>query len=133
MRSRALLSSLTLAAFLPLTAHAATMFDRLKGLAGYAGYIVPPDTNTPGAGLRWAARIIGLFVGTLLTFIGVVFMVLMIGAGLKWMTARGNEQEVEKAKATIKNASVGLLVVALAYAIVTLISSVIVRTGLIKG
>lgn len=122
-----------LAALLPTAAHASGMLDRLKNLATSAGYIVPPGADTPGAGLRWAARIIGLFVGTLLALVGVVFIILIIAAGQRWMLARGNEQEVEKAKASIQSAIIGLLVVSLSYVIVTLVSTIITGAGLIKG
>jgi len=89
------------------------------------------DPTTPGAGLRKVAFILGLFVGSLLAFLGVVFVLLMIQAGVRWMTARGNEQEVERAKNAIQHAAVGLLIVVLAYAFVTLVSTLVTNAGLI--
>lgn len=52
-----------------------------------------------------------------LSFIGVLFLLLAIYGGYIWMLARGNEQEVEKAKQIIQNAIIGLVVVLAAYAI----------------
>lgn len=63
------------------------------------------------------AEIIGQVINGLLTFLGVIFLILMIYGGYLWMTARGNEQQVEKAKNLIKDAIVGLIVVLAAYAI----------------
>jgi len=71
------------------------------------------------SGLRGAsvdsivANIISIFLGLL----GIVFVVLLIYAGFQWMTAEGNEEKVEKAKATITRAIIGLAIVIAAYAI----------------
>jgi hypothetical protein len=63
----------------------------------------------------------GIIVNLILSFVGVVFMVLLIFGGILWMTAGGNEQRVDKAKSTITRAIIGLAVVLLAYAISILI------------
>jgi len=52
---------------------------------------------------------------------GVIFLILAIYGGFKWMTAAGNEESVEKAKKTITNAILGLVIVLAAYAIVKFI------------
>src|SRR6056297_205117 len=41
---------------------------------------------------------IGKIVGAALSFVGVLFLLLMIYGGILWMTARGNEEQVGKAK-----------------------------------
>lgn len=60
---------------------------------------------------------IGTVVGAGLALIGLVFLILMIYGGLMWMTARGNEQQVGKAKQLILAAIIGLFIVLSAYAI----------------
>lgn len=75
------------------------------------------------------AVIIGKIVGAGLAFIGVLFFILMIYGGLTWMTARGNEQEVTKAKELIYSAVVGLIIVLAAYAITAYIGDVLVGTA----
>lgn len=52
-----------------------------------------------------------------LTFVGVLFLILTIVSGFKWMTARGNETEVEKAKKILVQSTIGLLIVFAAYAL----------------
>lgn len=64
---------------------------------------------------------LGSIVGTLLSFLGVLFMALVIYGGILWMTARGNEQQVEKAKDLLVNAIIGLIIVLAAYAITSFI------------
>ncbi|MFA7365039.1 MAG: hypothetical protein WCZ12_01605 [Patescibacteria group bacterium] len=67
---------------------------------------------------------IGIVIGAILSFIGVIFMVLIVYAGFSWMTARGNDQQVEKAKNLIFRAIIGLIIVLAAYAITTFVGGV---------
>lgn len=60
---------------------------------------------------------ISSIIGSVLSFLGVVFLAVMIYGGILWMTARGNEQRVDKAKNLIIDAIVGLVIVTAAYAI----------------
>lgn len=61
--------------------------------------------------------IIGTVISAALALIGAIFLVLMLYAGYHWLTARGEEEKVEKAKDTINRAVVGLIIVVGAYAI----------------
>lgn len=53
--------------------------------------------------------------------IGAIFLVLIIYGGVTWMTAGGQEQKVEKAKKIITNATIGLIIIFLAFAIVSFV------------
>ncbi|MBU0722586.1 pilin [Patescibacteria group bacterium] len=81
--------------------------DQAAGQNG-AGY------NTTVAGPE---GMISLIITTALSFIGVIFLLLAIYGGYTWMIARGNEQEVEKAKNILTAAVIGLIVVIAAYAV----------------
>ncbi|MEA3398203.1 MAG: hypothetical protein U9R06_00465, partial [Patescibacteria group bacterium] len=63
---------------------------------------------------------IGKIVGTLLSFVGVIFLILMIYGGYLWMLARENEEQAKKARNIITNALIGLIIVLAAYAITAL-------------
>ncbi len=65
--------------------------------------------------------IIGTVVGAALSFVGVLFLLLMIYGGIVWMTSQGNEQQVEKARNLIIAAIIGLIIVLAAYAITSFI------------
>jgi cytochrome bd-type quinol oxidase subunit 2 len=65
---------------------------------------------------------IGQVVSVLLSILGVFFLLLMIYSGYTWMTARGNEQQAEKARNTMINAIIGLVIVLGAYSITAFIS-----------
>lgn len=85
----------------------------------------PLDDAADGAGYNVASgenavtpeKIVGWVVQAVLGFLGIIFIVLMIYAGYLWMTARGNEQQAEKAKNLISAAVIGLVIVVSAYAI----------------
>ena len=61
--------------------------------------------------------IVADIIKTLLSILGIIFLVLMIYAGFLWMTAQGYEEKVDKAKDIIKMAVIGLAVVLLSYSI----------------
>ena len=84
---------------------------------GYGGDV--PFQNDSIAGT------IGKIVGIGLSFIGVIFLILMIYGGFTWMMARGNQQEVDKSKDLIFSAVIGLTIVLAAYAITYFIGSIL--------
>ena len=77
--------------------------------AGYSGWETI-ERFYPGV-------IIANIVKYLLSFLGVIFVILIIYAGFLWMTAGGNEEKIKKAKGLITNATIGLLIVLAAYTI----------------
>lgn len=52
-----------------------------------------------------------------LSFLGIIFLVLTIYAGITWMTSAGNEAKIKKARDILINSIIGLVIVGLAYAI----------------
>jgi hypothetical protein len=52
-----------------------------------------------------------------LSLVGVIFIILIIYAGINWMLAQGNEEKIGKAKKIIIDSSIGLTIVVAAYAI----------------
>lgn len=89
------------------------ILDRLNNVASGGGYQTDGSATLP--------VIIGTVIGTMLGFLGVVFLGLMVLAGYNWMTAQGNEEQVEKAKKNIRQAVIGLIVVLSAWSIWTFI------------
>lgn len=68
--------------------------------------------------------IVGMAINVLLSLIGLIFLVLMVYAGFLWMTARGEEDQVNTARKIIIQALIGLFIVVSAYAITYLVTSV---------
>jgi cbb3-type cytochrome oxidase subunit 3 len=77
-------------------------------------------------GFNDPALTIGTFIKFFISFLGVIFLILMIYGGYLWMLARGNEQEVEKAKTIIQNALIGLIIVFMAYGITYFANSIFI-------
>lgn len=69
----------------------------------------------------------GQLIGTVLSFVGVLFFVLMIYAGVLWMVSQGNEQQVSKAKTLLRDAIIGLIIVLAAYALTTFLGNAIIK------
>lgn len=67
--------------------------------------------------------LVGVIVGSVLAFVGIIFFVLMIYGGFTWMTAGGNEQTITKAKDIIFSAAIGLIIVLAAYAFTKFLGS----------
>ena len=60
-----------------------------------------------------------------LTFLGIIFMVLIMWAGYTWMISRGNEEKVKEARSRIITAIIGLIIILSAWAITSFISDCI--------
>lgn len=71
-------------------------------------------TDLPESNL---AELIGLIVQGVLGVLGVVFFVLVVYAGVLWMTAGGNPDSVKKAREILMRATAGLIITLSAYAI----------------
>ncbi len=67
--------------------------------------------------------LIGNIVAVALSFTGVAFFILILYAGILWMTAAGNAERVDKAKTILTAASIGLVIVLSAYAITKFVFS----------
>lgn len=60
---------------------------------------------------------IGIIIAAILSLLGVIFLALIIYAGITWMTSGGDETKVEKAQKIITQSVIGLIIVLAAYAI----------------
>ena len=71
------------------------------------------DTGTPTDVRTITGNVIKVF----LAFLAIIFTVLIILAGYKWMTAGGNETRLGEAKAQIRTGIIGFIIIICAYAI----------------
>ena len=62
-------------------------------------------------------EIIGALIGVALSFLGIIFLCLIIYGGFLWMTSAGNEEKVRKAQKVLSQATIGLIIVLSAYSI----------------
>lgn len=64
-----------------------------------------------------AARIIRI----ILELLGLIFLVIIIVAGFRWMTAGGDEAKIEAAKKQLSNGVIGLVIVLIAFSLAAFI------------
>lgn len=62
-------------------------------------------------------------VAALLAIIALLFFILMVYAGVRWFTSRGEEEYVNKARKTLIGSVIGIIIVASAYALSTFVTS----------
>ena len=108
--------------------------DAVKGLneAANQGFLGSAGTSDieEGSGLITSIPgAIGRIIGVVLSFVGVMFFLLMIYGGFMWMFSRGNDAQVQQAKSLITAAVVGLIIVMMAYAITVFIGTVLTEPG----
>jgi len=60
---------------------------------------------------------VALIIRSLLGLLGTIIFCYYLYAGFLWTTAGGNDEQVSKAKTTIKNATIGLILVLMSYTI----------------
>lgn len=107
---------ISLAIFITLPAYAANGWKEnatngLNTAAGVAGL----DQTTP------LNTIIGNIIGTALSIMSIVFLIMCIYGGFRWMLARGNEEATKKGLDAIFAAIIGLLITLSAYAITSFV------------
>lgn len=107
-------SMLSVAMLSPIAVLAVTnsTADSIAGQLNAAG-------GAQGAGLKNVdpRETVANIIKVVLTLVGTIMFALNIYAGYLWMTAGGNEEQVEQAKTTIRNATIGIVIVLGAYGI----------------
>ena len=78
-------------------------------------------------------EIAGALIGVAFSVIGIVFLGLALYAGFKWMTAQGNEKDVTKARDTLINATIGIVLMVAAYAITNFMFTNVIATLMGNG
>ncbi len=61
--------------------------------------------------------IVAKIIKQFMSLLGTIAVILIIYAGYLWMTASGNEEQISKAKKIILNATIGLIIIMMAWTI----------------
>ena|SRR3989344_5424067 len=70
---------------------------------------------------------ISTVISIVLSMAGLAFLAIMFYAGLRWMTARGNEEFIDKAKHAMHAAIIGFILVVVSYGISTFVFSRLIK------
>lgn len=106
----------SLTAMSPIKAQTDTVLNVLNQTGGQV------DTLGVG-GNRSVPEIVGRVINFFLSFLGVVALVLIIYGGFLWMTARGDTEQVKKARDLLVQAVIGLIIILSAYALANFVIS----------
>ena len=63
----------------------------------------------------------GRIIQIALSFLGAIAVVIVMSAGFLWMTSNGDEEKITRAKAILKNALIGLIIILAAWGITTFV------------
>ena len=97
------------------------VFSQAPPIAGKALNELGGIQNNTGIKTTDVPSVIGVVAQTILTLSGMFFLALMVYAGLKWMFARGAEDQIEQSRKTIIAATIGIIITASSYAITSYI------------
>ncbi len=98
--------------------------DCPAGLSDVNGICLPSNVSVPKTGIAGSSTLVELMtkvIQLLLTFAGIIAVVFLVLGGYWYMASGGNEELAEKGKKTIVNFVLGLVVIIMAYAIVTIL------------
>lgn len=82
--------------------------------AGGKAYLGDPEAEPT---LTDPAEMVATLLFVLLSFLGMIFMILIVTSGIQWMTAGGNADKITKARTRMINAVIGFGLVILSLAI----------------
>ena len=105
--------------FFPSLVSAQTEFQGYKGL-GTEGSQKALGTVKTGAGITGTQdlpTLIGRLINGFLGILGIIFVLLVIYAGILYMTASGDDTKVKKAKTLLTEAIIGIIIIVAAYSI----------------
>ncbi len=102
----------------------------LKGATGQGSFLqllgtgAGFDTENTDSSTDLAQRV-GAILKGFLSLLGVVFLILIIYGGILWMTAAGKEEQVTKARNVLQMATIGLVIVIVAFTLSAFIFNVL--------
>jgi uncharacterized membrane protein len=105
---------------LPYFVFAASPLNALKTVGNEAGYAAANETTV--------SSIVGSVIAAVLGLLGVIFVCLIIYAGITWMTSGGDEAKVEKAQKILRSAIIGLILTVSVYAIYQVVNLLMYQT-----
>ncbi len=91
----------------------------VQNIAGESGFKTDVDEDT------LITSFVATLINAVLSMLGLIFVILTIISGIRWMTAAGNQERVTKAKAAIKQSLIGLFIVVASWGFWALILRII--------
>ena len=109
--------------FIAPEAQAANFWDKQYG--GDSVLEAFDVSGTPEDVRLIVSKIVRVFLG----FLGIIFLVLLILAGYRWMTAGGNSDKASEAQKQIRTAVIGLVIIMMSYGIASYVTTCVYEIG----
>ena len=116
-------SSLILLSLVILPSYFLTTSVQAQGIKGASG---PLNSVAGKSGLQEnsdLSTIVGTIINAALSLVGIIFLALTVYAGILWMTARGEEDQITKSKNILRASLIGMFITVSAYAITYFVTS----------
>ena len=81
-----------------------------------------------GLGTKDIREVVMVIIRVIMSFLGIVALILILYGGFVWMTAGGNEDKVAQAKRIIVAGFIGLIIILTAFALATFVVNSLVNT-----
>ncbi|MEK7625399.1 MAG: hypothetical protein AAB467_03545 [Patescibacteria group bacterium] len=117
-----ILSSLALGAFILAPLANAADYGPISDAWQQLGYAAGPTGAGYGQAVD-ARLIVSNIIRLAMSLVATIIFCLMVYAGYQWMTAGGNEEQIQTSKRTIFNSTLGLIIILAAYGITILVTN----------
>lgn len=101
-----------------------SLWDKQVGVKEQIGSVYGQVENPQDIRIT-IAKIINVFLGLL----GIIFIIMIVWAGFKWMTSGGNEDQIKEAQAQILRATIGLLIILSSWSITQFVMNCVVSAN----
>ena len=103
----------------------------LSARAQGGGVSTPINNPAPNALVNISdfGTLLSRAINTFLTFAGAVAVVFLMIGGFQYVSSRGTEEGMEKAKKTVTAAIIGIVVIVMAYAIVAIVNTILTSSS----
>lgn len=102
------------------TGSATSLWDRQQGMGAEPGEVGEVFNESGGEPTDFRTMMIRVIL-ILLSFLGIVYLILIMWAGYKWMISQGNSDEITEAKARLLSSTIGLAIILASYGIATFV------------
>lgn len=102
-------------------AHAQTANPIMSGLNVVGANVSLPSTDP--------RILIGRIINVVLSLLAIILLILILYAGFLWMTAGGNADQIAKAKAYIRNAIIGVIIILCSWALARYILTKLIQAA----
>lgn len=100
------------------------------GLSAIANRAGLKGSSVPVEGGVQIGVVVGNALSIILGLLGLVFFIIIVYAGIKWLTAQGVEENANRAKSTLQQAVFGFIFIAAAYVFTNFVVNAVMESAI---